>query len=104
VSRRVPRRLATATGACTSGRVAREGETRVRVDEPGVDREAIALDHARVARDRDGSADGGDDAVAYDDGAALDRRTGHRDDLGISNRIYTRRIALSLNAELRVDR
>jgi len=105
------RGAATCAASTSSGRggrrggcgIARESETRVRVDQAGVHREAGSVDDACVAGNLNRRADARDDAIAHYDGAAIDRRARDGYDFGISDRIYVRRVALALNADLRAD-
>ena len=97
-----PPRPAAAVAAAFAGR-RRVSEAGVRIDEPGVDGESGAVDDARVGGRLRGRADGGDHAVANDDGALVDRRSGDRDDSGIRDGVCVGNVALALNADLRAQ-
>jgi hypothetical protein len=60
------------------------------VDEPGIDGQALAVDHGGVGWNRDSDAHRIDDAAADHDGARLDDGTGHGDDLRAANREHVR--------------
>ena len=68
-----------------------ETDRRLSVDEPRVDFRAGRVDHLRAGRDADVRADAFDDAVADDDGPAIDRRPCHRNDFRVRDREHAAR-------------
>ncbi|GBC82780.1 hypothetical protein HRbin10_01912 [bacterium HR10] len=57
-----------------------QSDGRPRINESGIDPHPLRIDDARARRDRDVPPDGGDLPVADDHRAALDHRSGDRDD------------------------
>jgi len=80
----------------------RQTEIAVRIDEPGIDGEAGAIDDLRVGGRGDRGADGFDQPMTYDDGASRDRRAGDGHDAGVRDRVHVGNVAFALHANLRL--